>query len=67
MKMFNVKIGGANVLYIQLEKENIEETVEIPDTGLCLDFNSDGELIGIESIQRDKDFSDEWLEEAGLK
>lgn len=65
--MFNVKTGNHKVLYIQIIDNKIEKTIDVPDTGLQLDFNKDNQLVGIESIQRDEDFPDEWLEEAGLK
>lgn len=66
--MFNVKTGGYDTLYIELQEcENVEKTISVPDSGLNLDFNREGELVGIESINRYEDFPTEWLEEAGLK
>ena len=64
MSLFKVKKNEHNTAYITIaEGDKAERTVTIPDTGLVLDFNKDDELIGIESIDFEGDFTDGFVEE----
>lgn len=60
--MTNWEYNGQNLAYfdfVDRDTEYIQESVQISDTGIVLDFDSDGALVGIETFKASQDLPEE--------
>jgi len=58
---YDKKNNVASLDFVDREGAYIQESVEIPGTELILDFDKDGQLVGIESLNPKEELPEELL------